>query len=120
LAKLTKTQKLLTKKEFGEVFNNNIRVYGKYFYSIVSLSNSPAKMGVIVSKKNHKLAVRRNQIKRVVREYFRLNYADIINANIIFIAKKFDNYNNKNLRADLSQLTSKINEIPKKTSDTAN
>jgi hypothetical protein len=39
---------------------------------------------------------------------------------LFLLPKKFDNYNNKNLRADLSQLTSKINEIPKKTSDTAN
>lgn len=114
-----KNKKLLTKQDFSLVFNQKTKVYSKYFYAFV-LPQTPSKIGVVVAKKNHKLAVKRNKIKRVVREFFRLNYKLFNQVQIIVFAKKFDNYNNRELTNDLVDLMNKINEISKKNNNSTN
>jgi ribonuclease P protein component len=48
-----------------------------------------SRLGIIVSKKNHRLAVDRNYIKRISREAFRAS-ALTINRDIILIVGAFD------------------------------
>lgn len=47
-----------------------------------------ARLGLIVAKKNVRLAVKRNRIKRVVRESFRLNQQNLETLDIIFLARR--------------------------------
>ncbi len=47
-----------------------------------------ARLGLIVAKKNIRLAVKRNRIKRVVRDSFRLNQQSLVTLDIIFLARR--------------------------------
>ncbi len=47
-----------------------------------------ARLGLIVAKKNVRLAVKRNRIKRVVRNSFRLNQQPLEALDIIFLARR--------------------------------
>ncbi len=47
-----------------------------------------ARLGLIVAKKNVRLAVKRNRIKRVVRDSFRLNQQTLETLDIIFLARR--------------------------------
>ncbi len=72
-----KTEKLKSKKDIGNLFSsgkrvNNFPLRAIYSYK-VETSNSSINMGVSVPKKNIKLAVNRNLLKRRVREAYRLN-----------------------------------------------
>ena len=47
-----------------------------------------ARLGLIVAKKNVRLAVKRNRIKRVVRDSFRLNQQTLGTLDVIFLARR--------------------------------
>ncbi|MBL4593218.1 MAG: ribonuclease P protein component [Flavobacteriales bacterium] len=87
--KYAKNEKLKSKKAIDLLFSNGksinafpIRVI---YISKPELEGIPVNMGVTVSKKNIKLAVNRNLIKRRVREAYRLNNNELktylLNAN---------------------------------------
>lgn len=58
------------------------------FLANYATSHKQARIGIIVSKRIAKLAVTRNQIKRVVRESFRLNQQKLTGYDIIVVAKQ--------------------------------
>ena len=67
-------------------------------------TSAHAKLGLAVSKKAGRLAVRRNRIKRVIREAFR-HTAGQLNFDCIVVAKPAaDKATNADLRRDLKQL----------------
>lgn len=62
-------------------------------------------MGIAVSKRVSKLAVRRNRIKRIIREAFRLKYSDLSNVDCVVVAKaRAGRVDDGQLWADLSIL----------------
>lgn len=69
----TKADRIRTSIEYRTLSKNGNRHYSDYFI-IISRKNqvSRSRLGITVSKKVGK-AVTRNRIKRIVREYFRLN-----------------------------------------------
>ena len=69
----TKADRIRTSKEYRVLSKKGSRFFSPYFI-IVSHKNSisNARLGITVSKKVGK-AVTRNRIKRIIREYFRLN-----------------------------------------------
>ena len=72
-----KTERLCNKKDFEQLFtdSNSFFVYPfKVVYRTVDYSDKEyLKVGMSVSKRNFKRAVKRNYIKRRIREGFRLN-----------------------------------------------
>ncbi|WP_320054848.1 ribonuclease P protein component [uncultured Acetobacteroides sp.] len=72
-----KTERLCSKKDFEQLFtgSNSFFVYPfKVVYRTVDYSEKEyLKIGISVSKRNFKRAVKRNYIKRRIREAFRLN-----------------------------------------------
>ena len=95
---LKQVNRLKSKRSYTATYNNknivsdeNIVVYaGK----IKTDENCPTRVGFVVSKKIHKRAVKRNKIKRLIRENIRLmlknnEFAKLNNyQSLIFMAKE--------------------------------
>lgn len=55
------------------------------------LSNSGARLGISVSRKVSPQAVRRNRIKRIIRESFRHNFGHLRGLDIVLVAQPASN-----------------------------
>lgn len=62
-----------------------------------------ARLGIIVSKKNVSLAVKRNRIRRLIRESFRLNALPSLDI-IVLVKNSAVVMNNRAIRLSLEQL----------------
>lgn len=84
-----KSSRLLTPKDYARVFDDvQIRVPHRNFLILATLnSENHARVGLVFSKKNLKLAVQRNRIKRRVRETFRLQ-PDLPALDIIVLGRR--------------------------------
>ena len=105
--RLPKSARLLTTADFRKVFRRNRTVSNNLFRVLVHCDkyDSHARLGVVVSRQAAKKAVRRNRIKRQVRETFRVNQAMFQNMNVIVIAgKDCDGVSNQQLRTSLLNL----------------
>ena len=80
--------RLLTPANFSNVFKNPLRA-GSPQLTILACTNEfdHPRLGLAVPKKQVKLAVDRNKIKRLLRENFRLNQHDILPLDYVIIAK---------------------------------
>ncbi len=70
--RFTRSQRLLRPQQFRRVFAESCRCHNRHF-SFLTRKNelSVARLGITVAKRNVRLAVVRNRIKRQVRETFR-------------------------------------------------
>lgn len=102
---LGKDEKLKSKKQIEHLFLNGNRVKNFPFHLIYleeeHFSEFPLKVAFSVPKRNIKLAVNRNRIKRLMREIYRLNkhkIADTISEKhklmFIYMGKEEMNYAN--------------------------
>lgn len=75
--------------DYRRVFSDRKkRLHSPHFVMSYTHSTSGfARMGVVVSKKSAKRAVSRNRIKRLVREYFRLQQDTLKPNDFVIIAK---------------------------------
>jgi len=66
------------------------KLYSKHFLIILSPAEQPLnRLAVTVSKKVHKSAVRRNRVKRKIREIFRLHHRQLKgHFDMLIIARK--------------------------------
>lgn len=81
--------RLLTSRQFNTVFSdNNCRVAHP---NLLLLANPNSldhpRLGLIVAKKHVRTAVKRNRIKRVVRESFRQSQHELGGVDVIFLAR---------------------------------
>lgn len=84
-----KSARLLTPGDYGKVFDNvQVRVPHRNFL-ILATPNSlgHARVGLVFAKRNLKLAVQRNRIKRQVRETFRVR-TDIPALDIVVLGRQ--------------------------------
>ena len=104
--------KLKIKKsaEFANIYSKN-----KYFYNsgLIMLTKNNnlenPRLGISIPKKNLKLSVQRNKIKRIIKESFRLNYKKIDKLDIVLIGgKNINKFNIKNTQKSLLELWKKI------------
>ncbi len=71
-----------------------------------------ARLGLAVAKKNAKLAVQRNRIKRIIRESFRMHQTTIPAVDIVvMIRPAVVKADNKTLFAELGELWQKLNVV---------
>ena len=68
-----KAKRLLNAKDYGRVFDGpDARASHKHALLLAKIRNKPGhRLGLVISKKNVRLAVQRNRIKRLAREFFR-------------------------------------------------
>ncbi len=86
-----KKYRLLSYNDFNFVFNKpNILSLKKIVFLRRLNKFNYSRIGILVRKKYIKQAFLRNQIKRVIRESFRLNKNKLLNFDIIVIVKEFN------------------------------
>ncbi|WP_322001798.1 ribonuclease P protein component [Marinobacter alexandrii] len=84
-----KSHRLLRPADYGKVFDDvQLKVPHKNFLILATPNNlGHARIGLIFSKKNLKLAVQRNRIKRQVRETFR-HQTDYPSLDIVVLGRQ--------------------------------
>jgi ribonuclease P protein component len=81
--------RLVSKSEFQSLFDLSKKVSQPYLLALYKPNDKTfGRLGVIVGKRVAKLAVTRNRIKRVVRESFRANQAQLQGFDIVVIARQ--------------------------------
>ena len=84
-----KENRLLKSDDFGFVFKKPLKVAGESFDLYVRANKlSLARLGLAVPKKAVKHAVTRNRIKRVFREYFRVEQSSLQGFDVVVVVKK--------------------------------
>ncbi|MBB5020244.1 ribonuclease P protein component [Chitinivorax tropicus] len=84
MSRFGRDRRLLKTDEFSSVFNFRCSVRGEFLQVLGKRNDlSQARLGIVVSKKLAKQAVRRNTMKRLVRETFRLNDGELAGLDVI-------------------------------------
>jgi ribonuclease P protein component len=86
-----RSRRLLNAADYSYVFDNaSFKVSHKHYLILARRNNrfSHSRLGLVVSKKNARLATRRNRIKRVVRETFRINQHCLTCLDIVFLVRQ--------------------------------
>lgn len=86
----SKTLRLLNASDFQRVFNDApFRASHKHLLILARPNDLPyPRLGLVIAKKNVRLAVQRNRIKRVARECFRLRQQDLAGIDAIILARR--------------------------------
>lgn len=110
--RFTKPAKLIKTDEFSSVFNFRKRISAQHL-AIHYQPNSKqhARLGLVVGKKTAKLSVSRNYMRRVLREFFRLNQQEIYHVDlVIHVQKKFKKKDFDKINLEFDRLIAKINQ----------
>lgn len=85
-----KNERLRRRSEFSALFQSGKRIHSEYLTVILSTNTSDVRrLGLVVGKKVRKEAVRRNRMKRLLREFFRLNKHRLpASQDILIVARK--------------------------------
>jgi ribonuclease P protein component len=105
-----KSVRLLAAEDFRSVFRKGHRTQTPYF-TIIHIHNSKgrARLGLAVAKKNLQRAVDRNRVKRIIREWFRLQQDQLASVDIIVQAKMVTSEaGNKELIQSLNETISRL------------
>lgn len=84
-----KHQRLLTASEYKAVFDGACYKSSHRYLLLLARPNQlpSGRLGTVVSKKNARLAVQRNRLKRLLREQFRLSQRELAGLDIIALVK---------------------------------
>jgi len=110
-AGFSKHQRLLTATQFSSVFDHPpFKASNRYFLILAKPNQlSVGRLGLVVAKKNCKLAVSRNLVKRITRESFRQQQHNLQGIDAIVLARKgLENLSNQDIHQQLDQLWLKI------------
>lgn len=109
-ATFPRAARLLRPQDFARLRDNSRRVGSRNFSAQVGASAADgARLGLAISKRVSKRAVRRNRIKRLARDSFRHARADLPAFDILLIARSgADLEDNASLRGELVVLWKRI------------
>lgn len=109
---LEKQAKMIKTDEFSSVFNFRKRIATQYLamhYQPNMLQR--ARLGLVVGKKTAKLAVSRNYMRRVLREFFRVQQHEICHVDLIIrVQKKFSKVDFIQIKQEFNALIAKLNQ----------
>lgn len=105
----TKCQRLLTPREFTDVFAQGFRLHtADWTLVVLPTDRGYPRLGLAVAKKAIRRAVGRNRVKRLVRESFR-QYDQLPSVDIVFVAKAaVGNLSNHKIREQLQSCWHKL------------
>ena len=107
----TREARLLDADAYKRVFDGaDTKASHKYFLLLGRSNNlSHNRLGLVIAKKNIRLAVQRNRVKRVAREFFRTQPTEKQGLDVIFLARKgADQLDNAALSSILRQQWQKL------------
>ena len=110
--RLVKQAKMIKTDDFSSVFNFRKRISLQYLamHYQPNLLQRP-RLGLVVGKKTAKLSVSRNYMRRVLREFFRLNQHEICNVDLVIrVQKKFSKVDFTQIKKEFDTLTTKLNQ----------
>ncbi|WP_221764325.1 ribonuclease P protein component [Methyloradius palustris] len=99
-------RRLIKTDDFSSVFNFRKRISGHYLAIHYQYNQQlDARLGLIVGKKIARLSVDRNYMKRVIKEFFRLNQHQLPNLDLVIRAqRRFSTSDYKILVLELNEL----------------
>jgi len=92
-----KSQRLLASAEYKRVFDDpSLRISNKHILLLGKTNElGKSRLGLVMSKKNVGCSVKRNRLKRLCREAFRIHRRDFATIDIVLLARpgisKLDN-----------------------------
>ena len=106
---------LVGKDDFDEVFNNCVQnISSENFKALVLITSDNFRLGMILPKKNIKLAVHRNYLKRIIRNLSINIFAESKVSLIVVSKKRILDFKKEKLRREIKtlflNLTKKLNE----------
>lgn len=110
--RFTKKAKLIKTDEFSSVFNFRKRISAKYLaVHYQPNATGHARLGLVVGKKVAKRAVDRNYMRRVLREFFRIQQHEINHVDLVIrVQKKFEKEDFVQVKQEFVTLIAKINQ----------
>lgn len=102
-----KQRRLLNARAYKAVFDNaQIKVSTQQILMLARPNGLPySRLGLVIAKKNVRLATERNRIKRVIRESFRLLPSQAIYLDTVVLARRgIDRLDNKELFTMIDKL----------------
>jgi len=106
----SRKHRLIANEEFKSIFDKAERISQKQM-TVLYKPNQKAypRLGISVGKRVSSSAVRRNRIKRIIRESFRHHRENLKNVDIVVIARQpCDKLSNQKLREGLEKLWEKL------------
>lgn len=104
-AHFSRDDRLIKPAEFERVFKDPVKTTSRFF-TVLARQNEInfSRLGLAIAKKNIPLAVQRNKIKRIVRESFRHQQAELGHIDIVVMARRgADKASRATLRDTLQQ-----------------
>ena len=103
------------KRDFEEVFNNSsTKINSEYFRALILKNSNEFRLGMILPKKNIKLAVHRNYLKRIIRNLSIDIFAESKVSLVVVSKKRILDFKKEKLRREIKtlflNLTKKLNE----------
>jgi len=88
--RFSKAKRLLHAKDYGRVFDSpDARASHQHLLLLAKINDGPVhRLGLVIAKKNVRLAVHRNRIKRVARETFRTSPDDEPHMDVVLLARR--------------------------------
>ena len=86
--RFSRQHRLLTPKDFNNVFAKPIKHSDKHLTLLARPNKlSPGRLGLIVPKRQIKSAVKRNRVKRLIRESFRCHQAQLQGLDVVVLVR---------------------------------
>jgi ribonuclease P protein component len=110
-ARFPKGKRLLNATDYSRVFNNvEARASHKYLLLLATRNNrSGHRLGLVIAKKNVRLSVQRNRVKRLAREFFRKQSGSTPSLDVVLLTRRgIDQLDNAELSTILHQQWQKL------------
>ena len=85
-----KSKRLLNANDYSRVFDHpDARASHRYLLLLGKLNDGPGhRLGLVIAKKNVRLAVQRNRVKRLAREFFRVLPNSEPSMDVVLLARQ--------------------------------